>query len=360
MKSHKCQICDRDFKTIKGLSLHIAQAHKSEITPKDYYKQYLSDNNSDGICYCGNETEFIGIASGFRQYCSNSCMGKDPLIQEQKKQTCINKYGTENYSQTDEYKDRYKATHLEKYGVENYSQTSEYRDKVINTNLVRYGKAHYSKTEDFHNRVSETNLEKFGVVNPFQSEEIKEKTKESHLKKYGGEYHTQVDEIKKKAHETKKRKGSYNKSIAEDNIHDMLVDIFNRNDVIRQYNSKLYPFNCDFYIKSIDTYIEFQGTWTHGKEPYDEYNKEHKAILQKWIDKSNISKYYKQAIDIWTNVDVLKRTTAKSNNLNYLEIWNYKKDPSTIVTIKTPDGEVKDVTIKELSILLQQHNQNVS
>ena len=52
------------------------------------------------------------------------------------------------------------------------------------------------------------------------------------------------------------------------------------------------------------------------------YNKDDINILNIWKEKSKTSNYYKNAINIWTNTDVIKRNTAKKNNLNYLEIFS--------------------------------------
>ena len=50
-----------------------------------------------------------------------------------------------------------------------------------------------------------------------------------------------------------------------------LILFFDRDDIIRQYiDLQKYPFNCDFYIKSKDLFIEYQGHQTHGTKPYDE------------------------------------------------------------------------------------------
>jgi hypothetical protein len=38
--------------------------------------------------------------------------------------------------------------------------------------------------------------------------------------------------------------------------------------------------------------------------------------------KSKNTKYYNVAIEVWTKRDVVKRSIAKENNLNYLEIFS--------------------------------------
>ena len=94
-------------------------------------------------------------------------------------------------------------------------------------------------------------------------------------------------------------------------------------DVINQYRDKYrYPFNCDFYIPSLDLFIECQYSWTHEGHPYNKENDKEK--LELWKEKAKISKYYQNAINTWTIRDVNKREIANKNNLNYLEFFSYK------------------------------------
>ena len=49
---------------------------------------------------------------------------------------------------------------------------------------------------------------------------------------------------------------TFNSSKQEDLFFKYLVDKYGENNVLRQYKEKRYPFNCDFYIKTTDTFIE--------------------------------------------------------------------------------------------------------
>ena len=69
-------------------------------------------------------------------------------------------------------------------------------------------------------------------------------------------------------------------------------------------------------------FIEYQGFWTHNDHPYDSNLIEDLNILKLWKSKSEEKEHYKNAIDVWTIRDPLKRQTAKDNNLNYIELWN--------------------------------------
>ena len=81
-----------------------------------------------------------------------------------------------------------------------------------------------------------------------------------------------------------------------------------------------YGFFCDFYIDDINTYIEIQGTWSHGPHPYNPNNIDDQKLLEYWKTKTSL--YYKRSIKGWTIDDPLKRKIAKENNLNYLEFFN--------------------------------------
>lgn len=79
------------------------------------------------------------------------------------------------------------------------------------------------------------------------------------------------------------------------------------------------PYRCDFYIKSLDLFIEVQGYYTHGKEPYNPNSIKHQILVQKYKERYGPNC---QAITIWTIKDVEKRNKAKENNLKYLEIFH--------------------------------------
>lgn len=135
--------------------------------------------------------------------------------------------------------------------------------------------------------------------------------------------HPVTQETKDKVVETKRKNNSFNSSKPENEIFNKLKLIFGEEDVSHEYNKDpRYPFRCDFYIKSLDLFIELNLHWTHGEELFDNSNLNHLNILNKWKEKAKTSKFYSQAIYIWTDLDVRKQLTAKQNNLNYLVIYN--------------------------------------
>lgn len=80
----------------------------------------------------------------------------------------------------------------------------------------------------------------------------------------------QIIEAKKKEYATKRKNKTFNSSKPEDKLYEELVTRYGKDDVVRQYiDRERYPFPCDFYIKSQDLFIEYNGTFEHGDKPFD-------------------------------------------------------------------------------------------
>ena len=262
------------------------------------------------------------------------CVFANKEIREISKQTSLKRYGVEYPSQSNIIKELIKEHNLIKYGETHPCKTEYYRkllsdivsskdvqDKMKKTYLEKYGVDNPFKSKEIQDKIKQTNLEKYGYEYPIQSKEIQNKYKHTCLEKYGYEYAAQAKEIQQKIYETKKKNGSYGKSKEEDYLYNVLVEIYGKDNVERQYSSDLYPFACDFYIISEDLYIEYNGIWTHGHTPYIG-SKENEMKLKEWKQKAETSKFYQNTIITWTISDIKKRNTAKENNLNYIELWD--------------------------------------
>lgn len=125
-------------------------------------------------------------------------------------------------------------------------------------------------------------------------------------------------EVQDKRNNTLKLNNSFNKSKPEDISYNLIKQKYP--DVIRQYKSDVYPFACDFYIPSLNLYIECNYHWTHGGHIYDENNEDDIKLLNKWREKN--TKYYDKAINTWTILDIKKYKTFNENKLNYKLFYN--------------------------------------
>ena len=148
---------------------------------------------------CGKPLVFKGI---FFKFCSNICAQSSDEIKQKIKQTCLKKYGVDNYNKTKESKEKIKQTCLKKYGVEYFWQSDECKEKIKQTCLEKYGVDSPLKSEKIRNKGKQTCLEKYGVDNPAKLEENKEKVKQTCLKKYGTISTTQCKEIRDKIKQT--------------------------------------------------------------------------------------------------------------------------------------------------------------
>ena len=265
-----------------------------------------------------------------------------PEVKEKIKKTMLEKYGVEYSGQIEEKKIKSKQTWIKKYGVDNPAKSDIVKEKSKNTCLEKYGVEYSFQSENNKEKSKQTLLSRYGVecmlyikeirdkgLKECRSNEAKEKAKQTCIKKYGVYPFTKSDIYKEivsdktkqinkqyKEYITKKKNHTFNTSSKETKSYNLILEKFN--DVISQYKSDKYPFLCDFYIPSLDLYIECNYHWTHGGHPYND-NTDDKIIVNKW--KSKNTSYYNNAIRTWTIRDVKKRNTAKENNLNYLEFF---------------------------------------
>lgn len=262
---------------------------------------------------CGKPLLFLGKKNKlFRNHCSISCSGKDPNVMYLKQQTD-------------------KLKHNGKLGWTISNSDPEKVQKRQDTMIKKYGSIREGLNID---KMRETNIKKYGVDNPMKDPNFVMKKNKTMLNKYGSENTMLVPIIRDKVNKSKKQNWTiYSKD--ENIIYDLLCDKFCQNDIIRQYTSDLYPFNCDFYIKSLDLYIEYQGSHFHNKRPYigseEDFSEiellKHKSQLvhERYNVPKNKKTQYDMVIYTWSDLDVRKRNIAKANNLNFIELWSIEE-----------------------------------
>ena len=173
-----CQICGKEFTG----QAHIKKKHG--INTKEYYDRFIK-RDGEGICTCGNETSFLGLNSGYRQFCSVKCAQNDTTIRQQVHNTT-------------------KANLLAKYGVENIQQIKAVRDKTKQTCLERYGSEYAIGSDSVKQKIIKNNQDKYSVDYPLQSADIRNKTKQSVLEHYGVDNPAKSEIIQDKARKTRK------------------------------------------------------------------------------------------------------------------------------------------------------------
>ena len=282
--------------------------------------------------YCGKKLKYTDNHK-YGIYCSCKCLAKHvqnlQVTRDKFKATCFKRWGVSTNLKSQDTKDKIKETCKKKYKTEYYVQSDDFKTKSVATCTEKYGVSSYTKTQACRDKIKETCLKNYGETTFLKTTKCKEILQQCSLEQYGTQYHSQSKEFQEKVYNTKKRNNTYTKSNQEDKAYQILLTKFSKDDILRQYRSNLYPFACDFYIKSLDLYIEYNGHWSHGKEPFNPNNLKHIEILNIWKQRSLETNFknkkkqsYVDAINIWTIKDPLKYKTAKDNNLNYKVFWN--------------------------------------
>lgn len=242
------------------------------------------------------------------------------LVSYKVKNTCKEKYGVEcvfnredvrkNCSSKDARKKAVESTkisNLKKYGVESSNNVPEIRIKQLNS---YYNKSDKEK-ENIKNKRAATNLIKYGAINYMQSYDAS----------------LRVKEFKEKELITRRNNGTLCSSNPEKILLENLLLMFKEDEIIQQYNKDdRYPWHCDFYIKPLDLFIELNLYWAHGDHPFCENDENDLKIFNDWKERSKYSDHYQAACHTWTYLDVLKINAAKENNLNYICVYNNKKE----------------------------------
>ena len=282
-----------------------------------------------------------------RLFFNTCCHEHEVLVRKQNiKKAVQEKYGVDNVFQLEDVKEKSKQTYIKNYGVDNPQKCKEIKERTENTCYIKYGHRNFGCGEQAKKKMQQTIIKHFGSKENLNKHNTK-KCKETKLQLYGNETYNNMDknkqtcinhygvpyylqsqdrynrheEFQRKRVKTMRKNHTWVQSKSEAYIYNKILrNIFNKGDIICQYRSELYPFNCDFYIKSLDLYIEYQGMWTHGPHPFDKNNINDLKLLEYW--KSQNKDFYNVAINTWTIVDPNKRNIAKENKLNYVEFWN--------------------------------------
>ncbi len=181
-----------------------------------------------------------------------------------------------------------KTTCIERYGVEFASQSQEAKDKSIQTCIERYGVSYSLQSQEVKDKSKQTCIKMFGVENPSQSQEIKNKKIETCFNNYGVEYPMQNAEFAEKTSKNAYNLKEFNfpcgntiqvqgyepfllKSLVEKGYtyEDIIVKRTEVPEIWYDKDNKLHRYYCDVYIPKINTIYEVKSTWTYTKDIED-------------------------------------------------------------------------------------------
>lgn len=221
----------------------------------------------------------------------------------------MRRYGCLNPSQSQEIQRHKKETCIKKYGTEHHISSSVVREKAHK----KWNSNSPLTNKDVSKKAQDTCIERYGSRSYLGSEENKRRYEDPSF----------VNAWLKKQYATKEANRTFNSSRDEDTLFTILEALYK--DVKRNYcEDHRYPFNCDFYLPSVDVFIELNRYMTHGDHPFDENDPDDLKDLESLQEKAsryNRKNLYQAKIDIWTKRDFLKIETAKRNRLRYVVIY---------------------------------------
>ncbi len=224
-------------------------------------------------------------------FCSKDCASKsmtNGALRQQCKQTCLEKYGNEIITSTKHFKDTTEKAFIDKYGVHSALLVPEVLNKIKITNIERYGRETYVGSEDHKSKMDfEANSEK--------------------------------------AWKTKIKNGSCTTSKPEEKMYNLLVSAFGSSDIKRQ--AKVLKQRVDFYIASIDTYIQLDGVYWHGLNRYPSVIKMGNTGQDTRIHKQMIRDQILNQYMLYNNFRLLRITDVEFENIsedNFIKIIKEK------------------------------------
>ena len=225
------------------------------------------------------------------------------FISDKAQNTCLNKYGVNVYTKTEEYLDKAKKTNNMRYGVDWYTQTDEWYAKTVSSCFDKYGGIGFASSI-LKDKYINSCIDKYGEN---YKDVFGDKSRQTSLLKYGCEYYTQTVEYHKRA----RKKYTYYHCSFDSSwelayfiyMKDHQVDIERCSDKFQfKFNDKIYYYFPDFKINNSEL-VEIKGDHfftDSGKmcNPYDHsqddlYEEKHLCGLRNGVKflKSNDLKY---------------------------------------------------------------------
>lgn len=196
-----------------------------------------------------------------------------------------------------------------------------------------------------------TFIEKYGMANPLKNIEINNDFVETHKDELDIRVKFEMPQvIMDKLMETTYRNGISGSSKEEDFIAECFTELGYKFE--RHHTEDRFPFNVDFYIPECDLFVEYQGSQYHNRRAYfgtPDDIKDAERILdrhnRKVLETGDKKTMYSNIIYVWTDLDVRKRTLAKNEHINYLEIYKcYRsedlKNQLFMLFQTVPDGHI--------------------
>lgn len=227
----KCNYKGKYVNVLKKLNLwHLIDSTKHEnLTDQEKVYLYLNPDTSI-VCDLNKKKKFLGARKGYNNYCQDlkcqSCHLKKIAAASN---GVLLKYGVDNVGKIQsaiDARERFwedthavkaasekrKNTNIERYGTENVFQCESVKESIKKKNLDNFGVENVSCLDSIKDKKKATTLNNFRVEYPMQSAEIRNKAKITNIEKYGVDSPMKNKLVAKKMIETKAKSGGFDVS----------------------------------------------------------------------------------------------------------------------------------------------------
>lgn len=141
---------------------------KLEISWKEKYYLFTGNISEVPKCpVCNNNLKFLSIKRGYTKFCSRRCTAIGTV--DDKKNTCILKYGVDNPMKSILIKDKFDKSISDKYGVSNVSKLLDIKNKKKDTMMSNYGVEYNSQRDIIKDILSENMVNRTHEMNQRKS-----------------------------------------------------------------------------------------------------------------------------------------------------------------------------------------------
>lgn len=287
-------------------------------------------------------------------FCSSKCVNKSQqkggILSEKKEKFFLEKYGfvsplcnlTGSFRVHGGYpagkprgqmpfsvREKIMATNIERYGTPHPMQNSKVREKSKETCIRKYGVSCNAMRPEIQKKLhSSDTVEKMKkTLRKKDHSKMKEKMKSTVVKKYGVEHISQLKQVKEKRFATLKKNKTIKVSKKELKFGKFLLKNF------ENVASQVYfeGFSIDFFIKDIETYVQFDGVYWHGldralSDIINSEKKIDKIIYSKWKKDRELDELCKERGIILVRItDIDFDTKSKKEILKMIKEKNGKQ-----------------------------------
>jgi|SRR3990167_4452155 len=296
-------------------------------------------------------------------FCNKKCVNNNKKNKGIITKTISMKWKEKTQNEIDKIQRRMRKTTKEIHGCETYRNVKQAKETWSNkpekeieqirgqqreTTKILYGGLGFA-SKHIKEKATETYKNKTGYTHQMKNPNTRQQAKETYIKNNGGlgfasksVYKKFVKKIKeiygvshpmkskicqKNARNTMKENGTYGakQSKIENIFYELLCTFYNTNDIKR--HKDINNHDIDFYISSIDTYIQFDGVYWHGLDkPIEEIkeianggSKQAVGIYEGYFNDREQDKWFKDNnLKLIRITDIELKSAIKQNNFSQI------------------------------------------